>query len=40
MVHRSGTKYTVLSSTGYLPITEKAFGDVMTKEIDNISDET
>lgn len=28
-----------LSSTGYLPVTEKAFGDVMTREIDNISDE-
>ncbi|MDD4568723.1 MAG: extracellular solute-binding protein [Tepidanaerobacteraceae bacterium] len=27
-----------LSSTGYLPVTVKAFGDVMTKEIDNVSD--
>lgn len=28
-----------VSSTGYLPVTEEAFGDVMLKEIDSISDE-
>ena len=27
-----------LSSTGYLPVTTKAFGEVMTKEIESISD--
>lgn len=27
-----------LSSTGYLPVTIKAFGDVMTNEIENVSD--
>jgi multiple sugar transport system substrate-binding protein len=28
-----------VSSTGYLPVTEEAFGDVMLKEIDMVSDE-
>lgn len=28
-----------VSSTGYLPVTEEAFGDIMLKEIDSISDE-
>jgi multiple sugar transport system substrate-binding protein len=27
-----------VSSTGYLPVTEEAFGDIMLKEIDSISD--
>jgi multiple sugar transport system substrate-binding protein len=27
-----------VSSTGYLPVTEEAFGDIMTKEIDSIQD--
>jgi multiple sugar transport system substrate-binding protein len=28
-----------VSSTGYLPVTEEAFGDIMLKEIDSISDQ-
>jgi len=28
-----------VSSTGYLPVTEEAFGDIMLKQIDSISDE-
>lgn len=28
-----------VSSTGYLPVTEEAFGEIMTQEIKNISDE-
>jgi len=28
-----------ISSTGYLPVTKEAFGDMMTKEIENISDQ-
>lgn len=28
-----------VSSTGYLPVTEEAFGDIMLKEIDTVSDE-
>ncbi|HWT76886.1 MAG TPA: extracellular solute-binding protein [Mobilitalea sp.] len=28
-----------VASTGYLPVTEEAFGDIMLKEMDNISDE-
>lgn len=27
-----------VSSTGYLPVTSEAFGDIMLKEIDSISD--
>ncbi|KUG02827.1 glycerol-3-phosphate abc transporter, periplasmic glycerol-3-phosphate-binding protein [hydrocarbon metagenome] len=27
-----------VSSTGYLPVTEEAFGEIMSKEIDNVSD--
>ncbi len=27
-----------VSSTGYLPVTEEAFGDIMLKEIDSITD--
>lgn len=29
-----------ISSTGYLPVTEEAFGDIMLKEIDTVSDES
>lgn len=28
-----------ISLTGYLPVTEKAYGDVLTKEIENVSDD-
>lgn len=28
-----------VSSTGYLPVTQEAFGEIMTKEIDSISDD-
>jgi multiple sugar transport system substrate-binding protein len=28
-----------VSSTGYLPVTEEAFGDIMLKEMDTISDD-
>lgn len=28
-----------VSSTGYLPVTKQAFGDIMTREIENVSDE-
>lgn len=28
-----------ISSTGYLPVTKEAFGEIMTKEIDNIANE-
>lgn len=28
-----------VSSTGYLPVTEEAFGEIMSREIENISDE-
>jgi len=33
-----GNNLRFVSSTGYLPVTEEAFGDIMTKEIDSIQD--
>ncbi|NLO25477.1 MAG: extracellular solute-binding protein, partial [Clostridiales bacterium] len=33
------TNLRFISSTGYLPVTEEAFGDIMSREIDNVPDE-
>jgi len=39
MVHQPKNNLRFVSSTGYLPVTKEAFGEIMSKEIEIISDQ-